>query len=152
MWVVMDAEAVLVGNSQGGPAAIERGTHTLAVIGVDTFQDVSQTMDLNQVHEMAEAWRRDFLRKLEEMLRVPLHSDIAPKSRTCGSKCLERRWTPCPRFSGASAFTIRGHPDGSCACCEVYQRQLLAYRDDPVRDRGLRRGCAVVRHAHGRVT
>ena len=30
-------------------------------------------MDLNQVHEMAEAWRRDFLRKLEQMLRVLLH-------------------------------------------------------------------------------
>ena len=36
----MDAEAALVGNAQAGLAAIEGGTHTLAVIGVDKFQDV----------------------------------------------------------------------------------------------------------------
>lgn len=83
---VMDAEnvrhGVLIGNSLGGPAAIEAalltGTRALAVIGVDTFQDMGHTMDLNQMHEMAEAWRRDFAGKLEEMLRVLLHPDTAP--------------------------------------------------------------------------
>lgn len=83
---VMDAErvprAVLIGNSLGGPAAIEAalftGTRALAVVGVDTFQDMGRTMDLKQMHEMAEAWRRDFHGMLEQMLRVLLYPETPP--------------------------------------------------------------------------
>lgn len=83
---VMDAEhvqqAVLIGNSLGGPAAIEAalltGARTLAVIGVDTFQDMGRTMDLKQMHEAAEAWRRDYDGMLKKMLRMLLHPDTAP--------------------------------------------------------------------------
>lgn len=65
---VMDAEyvsrSVLIGNSLGGPAAIEAalftGTRVLAVIGVDTFHDMGRIMDSNQMLEAAEAWQRDF--------------------------------------------------------------------------------------------
>ncbi|MGD0871539.1 MAG: alpha/beta hydrolase [Bryobacteraceae bacterium] len=82
----MDAErvprAVLIGNSLGGPAVIEAalltGTRTLAVIGVDSFQDMGQTMDLNRMHEMAEAWRRDSHGMLDQMLRMLLYPDTAP--------------------------------------------------------------------------
>jgi pimeloyl-ACP methyl ester carboxylesterase len=83
---VMDAErvshAVLIGNSLGGPAAIEAalltGTRALAVVGVDTFQDMGRTMDSNRMNEMAEAWRRDFHGTLEQMLRMLFHPETPP--------------------------------------------------------------------------
>jgi pimeloyl-ACP methyl ester carboxylesterase len=83
---VMAAEdvpkAVLIGNSLGGPAAIEAalltGTRAVAVIGVDTFHDMGRVMDSNQMQEIAEGWRRDFRGSLEQMLRVLLHPDTAP--------------------------------------------------------------------------
>lgn len=83
---VMDAEcvsrAVLIGNSLGGPAAIEAalvtGTRVLAVIGVDTFHDMGQTMDARQMIETAEAWRRDFAGSMDQMLGVLLWPDTEP--------------------------------------------------------------------------
>jgi len=83
---VMEAEdvlkAVLIGNSLGGPVAIEAallaGARVVAVIGVDTFHDMGRVMDSSQMNEMAESWRRDFHGSLEQMLRVLLHPDTAP--------------------------------------------------------------------------
>lgn len=80
---VMDAErvsrAVLIGNSLGGPAAIEAallmGPRVLAVIGVDTFQDMGRIIDVSQMFEMAEAWRRDFAGSMDQMLGTLLWSD-----------------------------------------------------------------------------
>jgi len=50
----------------------------LAVIGVDTFHDINQTMDAQQADEMAETWRRDFAGSLERMLGTLLHADTDP--------------------------------------------------------------------------
>ena len=83
---VMEAErvsrAVLIGNSLGGPAAIEAallmGTRVLAVVGVDTFHDLGRTMDPNQMREVAEAWRRDFDGSLDPMLGMLLYPDTDP--------------------------------------------------------------------------
>lgn len=83
---VCDAEcvtqAVLIGNSLGGPAAIEAallmGTRALAVIGVDTFQDMGRIMDASQMRAAEEAWRRDFDGSLDQMLAVLLYPDTNP--------------------------------------------------------------------------
>ncbi len=83
---VMDAEhvsrAVLIGNSLGGPAAIETtlltGTRVMAVIGVDTFHDMGRSMDSNQMLETAEAWRKDFTGSMDQMLTLVLHPDTEP--------------------------------------------------------------------------
>jgi pimeloyl-ACP methyl ester carboxylesterase len=83
---VMDAEhvsrAVLIGNSLGGPAAIEAtvltGKRVLAVIGVDTFHDMGRTMDADQILETAEEWRRDFRGSMDKMLGLLLHPDLEP--------------------------------------------------------------------------
>jgi len=76
------ARAVLVGNSLGGPAAIEAallmGTGVLAVIGVDTFHDMGRRMDLDQMIEMADAWRRDYQGSMDQMLRTLLYPDTEP--------------------------------------------------------------------------
>jgi pimeloyl-ACP methyl ester carboxylesterase len=55
---------VLVGNSLGGPVALEaarllRG-QVLGVVGVDTFQDVTVKLDPAQSHARAEGFRKDF--------------------------------------------------------------------------------------------
>ena len=83
---VNDAEcvsrAVLTGNSLGGLAAIEAallmGTRALAVIGVDTFQDMGRTMDSSQMRAVEEAWQRDFDGSLDQMLGVLLYPDTNP--------------------------------------------------------------------------
>lgn len=83
---VMDAErvsrAVLIGNSLGGPVALEAalltGARVLAVIGVDTFQDMGRIMDANQMRELAEAWRRDFPGSMDRMLHTLLYPDTEP--------------------------------------------------------------------------
>lgn len=76
------SHAVLIGNSLGGPAAIEAalvtGTRVLAVIGVDTFHDMGQPMDPSRMAEMAEAWRRDFHGSMDQMLRALLYPDTVP--------------------------------------------------------------------------
>ena len=80
---VMNAErvarAVLIGNSLGGPAAVEAaliaGSRVAAVIGVDTFQDMGCTMDAGPLRERAEAWRRDPEGSMSWMLGLLLHPD-----------------------------------------------------------------------------
>jgi len=82
---VMDAEdvshAVLIGNSLGGPAAIEAAlfapARTLAVIGVDTFQSF-QTPSVEYVENTAAAWRRDYAGSMDQMLRMLLYDDTDP--------------------------------------------------------------------------
>jgi pimeloyl-ACP methyl ester carboxylesterase len=80
------SRAVLTGNSLGGPAAIEAalltGARVLAVIGVDTFQDMGHVMGPGRMAEMAEAWRRDFPgsmdQSMDQMLRTLLYPDTVP--------------------------------------------------------------------------
>lgn len=56
---------VLIGNSMGGPVALEaaqllRG-RVIGVVGVDTLQDATVRLDPAMFHERAEAFRKDFL-------------------------------------------------------------------------------------------
>ena len=79
---VMEAEhvsrAVLVGNSLGGPAAIEAALfapeRVLAVIGVDTFHTF-QTPPAEHTRKTAEAWEKDHEGSMDQMLRMLLHDD-----------------------------------------------------------------------------
>jgi pimeloyl-ACP methyl ester carboxylesterase len=83
---VMDAEhvsrAVLIGNSLGGPAAIEAALlapeRVLAVIGVDTFHDLGRTTDADAMNHAAEEWQRDPKASLDRGLRMLLHDDMDP--------------------------------------------------------------------------
>jgi len=121
---VMDAErvprAVLIGNSLGGPAAIEAalltGTRTLAVIGVDTFQDMGRTMNAKQMHEMAEAWRRDFHGAMEQMLRVLLHPDTTPAL----VEDVRRRMSRMPLDSVCAMFRCFGGYDTGASARQLH--------------------------------
>jgi len=83
---VLDAEdvsrAVLVGNSLGGPAAVEAAllapSRALAVIGVDTFQDIAPPMEPGQIRERVAAWRSDPAASMDQMMRQLLHPDTDP--------------------------------------------------------------------------
>jgi pimeloyl-ACP methyl ester carboxylesterase len=83
---VMDAEnvsrAVLIGNSLGGPAAVEAAvlapTRVLAVIGVDTLQDLGRTIDADAMNHAADEWQRDPKASLDRGLLMLLHDDMDP--------------------------------------------------------------------------
>jgi pimeloyl-ACP methyl ester carboxylesterase len=83
---VIEAEhlnhVILVGNSLGGPVAIETaallGARALGVIGVDTFQDLNPHMDAAWAREQAEAWRCDFQGSMDRMVKALFHPDAPP--------------------------------------------------------------------------
>jgi len=83
---VMDAEkvsrAVLIGNSLGGPVAIEAALlapeRVLAIIGVDTLQDLGRTIDANAINRSAEEWQKDPAGSLDRGLHMLLHDDTDP--------------------------------------------------------------------------
>ncbi len=55
---------VLIGNSMGGPVALEAARllsgRVIGVVGVDTLQDATVRLDPAMFHERAEAFRKDF--------------------------------------------------------------------------------------------
>lgn len=80
---VMEAEklgaAIIIGNSLGGPVAVEaalrRPRDTLAVIGVDTFQRVNYAVPLEHARRRAEEFRANFTGSVEQMLTTLFHPD-----------------------------------------------------------------------------
>jgi pimeloyl-ACP methyl ester carboxylesterase len=83
---VADAEKVrqviLVGNSLGGPVAIEAALllpgRALGVVGVDTFQDLGYEVTREEMKQRAEAFRRDYAGNLKQMVKVLFHADVDP--------------------------------------------------------------------------
>jgi len=116
---VMDAErvsrAVLIGNSLGGPAAIEAAllmaTRVLAVIGVDTFQDMGRMIDPNWAPEMAEAWRRDFRGSMDQMLSTLLYPETEPSLR----EDIRRRMSRMPLDAVCAMFQGFGGYDSGAS-------------------------------------
>ena len=80
---VMEAEklgaAILIGNSLGGPVAVEaallRPKNILAVIGVDTFQRVNYTVPAEHARHRADTFRDDFAGSVEQMLTTLFHPE-----------------------------------------------------------------------------
>lgn len=102
--------AILVGNSLGGPVAIEAallaGTRAIGVIGVDTFQDLGRRIDPRQMTEQADAWRRDFEGSLDRMLGALFHPGapadlVADVRRRMSATPVD---TACAIFSSAAGY------------------------------------------------
>ncbi len=74
---------ILIGNSLGGPAAVEAALlmpgKVLGVIGVDTFQDVVHALTPEQARERAEAFRSDPAGGVKAMTRRLFQPDADPK-------------------------------------------------------------------------
>jgi pimeloyl-ACP methyl ester carboxylesterase len=83
---VVDAEkpkrVIIIGNSLGGPVAIEATLllpgRALGVVGVDTFQDLSGTITEEEAKQSAESFRRDFSGGIKDMVRRLFHPDADP--------------------------------------------------------------------------
>ncbi len=83
---VIDAEkinrAVLIGNSLGGPAAVEAALQLpgriIGIVGVDTFHSFVYRPDASEVRERAEKFRTDFAGATQQMIGMLLHRDADP--------------------------------------------------------------------------
>jgi pimeloyl-ACP methyl ester carboxylesterase len=68
---------VLIGNSLGGPVALEAAAllpgRVLGVIGVDTLHDLTQKFDAATAHSRAEAFRRDFQGACHHLVNALFH-------------------------------------------------------------------------------
>jgi len=68
---------VLIGNSLGGPVALEAAHllpgRVLGVVGVDTLHDLTYTMDAATAHARAEAFRTDFTETCHAMVNSLFH-------------------------------------------------------------------------------
>jgi pimeloyl-ACP methyl ester carboxylesterase len=117
---VMDAEhvsrAVLIGNSLGGPAAVEAALlapeRVLAVIGVDTLQDLGRTINAGAMNHAADEWQRDPEGSLDRGLRVLLHDDMDATLREDIRRRMSR--TP-PEVVCAMYRSFGGYNAGSAA-------------------------------------
>ena len=84
---VCDAEkldkVILLGNSLGGPVAIEAalvlGDRAKGVIGIDTFQSLDYTTTEEQARQRAEAFRNNYKTALKEMVKSLFHKDADPE-------------------------------------------------------------------------
>jgi pimeloyl-ACP methyl ester carboxylesterase len=80
---VVDAEkakrVIIIGNSLGGPVAIEAALllsgRTLGVVGVDTFQELGSTITEDEARQRAELFRDDFFGGLKQMVQALFHPD-----------------------------------------------------------------------------
>ncbi len=71
---------VILGNSLGGPVAVEAARlmpdRVIAVVPVDTLQSLTQQMPANYAHERAQAFRDDFPGAMKQMVRALFHPDV----------------------------------------------------------------------------
>ncbi|MFZ2052577.1 MAG: alpha/beta hydrolase [Candidatus Aminicenantales bacterium] len=83
---VVEAEelnkVVLIGNSLGGPVAIEAALllpgKAGGVIGVDTFQSLDYKITSDEARQRAEDFRRDYSGSVKQMVRSLFHADADP--------------------------------------------------------------------------
>jgi pimeloyl-ACP methyl ester carboxylesterase len=75
-------KVVLIGNSLGGPVAVEAarliGEKAIGVVGVDTFQDMTQTIPPGYFKKQAQAFRTDFNGTMKQMVQSLFHKDHDP--------------------------------------------------------------------------
>lgn len=96
------ARAVLIGNSLGGPVAIEAALlapeRVVGIIGVDTFHELNRQIDPSEVQARAERFRTDFAGSVKRMTQALFHADADPALMSD----VERRMnqTACETASG----------------------------------------------------
>lgn len=117
---VVEAEkidkVILIGNSLGGPVAIE-AAHLLpgkaiGVIGVDTFQRVDYRVPAEDVRQRAEAFRQDYSGSLKQMVRALFHPDADPALIADAEKRMAN--TP-PEAAYAIFMSMSGYDLGASA-------------------------------------
>jgi pimeloyl-ACP methyl ester carboxylesterase len=73
---------ILVGNSMSGPVALEAAKlmpgQVIAVVAVDTCQDLSERIDRKEATAQADAFRKDFSASCAKLARDLFHRDADP--------------------------------------------------------------------------
>jgi pimeloyl-ACP methyl ester carboxylesterase len=76
-------KAVLIGNSLGGPVALQTARlipeKAVAVVGIDTFQILSMEAPEGYWQARAKAFRENFEATMKEMVRALFHPDTYPE-------------------------------------------------------------------------
>jgi pimeloyl-ACP methyl ester carboxylesterase len=107
---------VLIGNSLGGPVAIEAALllpgKSVGVIGVDTFQRIGDKITEEEVRQRAEAFRRDYSGSLKQMVRSLFHSDADPALMVDAERRMSH--TP-PEVAHAIFMSMAGYDLGASA-------------------------------------
>jgi len=72
-------KVILIGNSLGGPVAIEAALllpgKAIGVIGVDTFQGLDEIFPPEAMRQRAEAFRKDYAGSMKQMVKALFHKD-----------------------------------------------------------------------------
>ncbi len=75
-------QVIIIGNSLGGPVAIEAALllpgRALGIVGVDTFQGLDFKITPEEAGQRAEAFRSDYSGSLKQMVRALFHADADP--------------------------------------------------------------------------
>jgi pimeloyl-ACP methyl ester carboxylesterase len=86
--------AIFIGNSLGGPVAIEAALllagRATGVIGVDTFQSLDYRMETEEVRQRAEFFRSDYAGALKTMVDALFHRDADPAVRADSERRMSR--------------------------------------------------------------
>ena len=81
---------VLVGNSLGGPVALEAASllpgRAIGVVGVDTLHLATQSMPKEEAHARAEAFRKDFAGTCHAMVEALFHPGTQAELRAWAEK------------------------------------------------------------------
>jgi pimeloyl-ACP methyl ester carboxylesterase len=115
---VVEAEklkkVVIIGNSLGGPVAIEAALllpgKAIGVVGVDTFQSLDYKITPEEARQRAEAFRQDYSGSVKEMVRALFHPDADPALVADA----ERRMAHTPPEAAYSMFmSMAGYDNGA---------------------------------------
>jgi pimeloyl-ACP methyl ester carboxylesterase len=117
---VIEAEKVnkviLIGNSLGGPVAIEAALllpgKSVGVVGVDTFQRIDYTITQEEARQRAEAFRQDYSGNVKQMVRALFHPDADPALMADAKRRMSR--TP-PEAAYAMFMSMSGYDLGAAA-------------------------------------
>jgi pimeloyl-ACP methyl ester carboxylesterase len=102
---------VLVGNSLGGPVAVEAALlqpgFVSAIVAVDTFQTLHLNMDPSMVRERTEQFHTDYAGAVARMVRALFHGDADPDL----IRDVEGRMGRTPRETALGMFASFGGYD-----------------------------------------
>jgi len=116
---VVDAEkpkhVIIMGNSLGGPVAIEAALllpgRALGVIGVDTFQGFGKITE-EEAKQRAELFRRDFSGGVKEMVKALFHPDADPELMADAERRMAKT---SPEAADAMFLSLAGYDTGTAA-------------------------------------
>jgi pimeloyl-ACP methyl ester carboxylesterase len=115
---VVEAEklkrVVIIGNSLGGPVAIEAALllpgRALGIVGVDTFQGLDFRITPEEAGQRAEAFRSDYSGNLKQMVRALFHADADPALMADAERRMSR--TP-PEAAHAMFLSLANYDMGA---------------------------------------